>query len=200
MNQQRLFLIQTLLEAVIPVIGYFEWGWDLSFILLFYLLDALLAFGIFIAKGTKRLKYSGNATERTLFTKHSLLAFALFTAAISGIAVSITFLNPELDWWKRIVHFLTYEEWGIGQGYVLIPLVVLNGVMVYRQQFLTPARYRTLEMRAITQPFVVQGLVLTGTAVILLGTTALIQFPEEILIAAFILGTSAYRLLVIRRA
>lgn len=200
MNQQRLFLIQTLLEAVIPVIGYFEWGWDLSFILLFYLLDALLAFGIFIAKGTKRLKYSGNANERTLFTKHSLLAFSLFTAAISGIAVSITFLNPELDWWKRIVHFLTYEEWGIGQGYVLIPLVVLNGVMVYRQQFLTPARYRTLEMRAITQPFVVQGLVLTGTAVILLGTTALIQFPEEILIAAFILGTSAYRLLVIRRA
>jgi hypothetical protein len=200
MNQQRLFLIQTLLEAVIPVIGYFEWGWDLSFILLFYLLDALLAFGIFIAKGTKRLNYSGNATERTLFTQHSLLAFALFTAAISGIAVAITFLNPELDWWKRIVHFLTYEEWGIGQGYVLIPLVVLNGVMVYRQQFLTPARYRTLEMRAITQPFVVQGLVLTGTAVILLGTTALIQFPEEILIAAFILGTSAYRLLVIRRA
>lgn len=200
MNQQRLFLIQTLLEAVIPVIGYFEWGWDLSFILLFYLLDALLAFGIFIAKGTKRLKYSGNATERTVFTKHSLLAFALFTAAISGIAVSITFLNPELDWWKRIVHFLTYEEWGIGQGYVLIPLVVLNGVMVYRQQFLTPTRYRTLEMRAITQPFVVQGLALTGTAVILLGTTALIQFPEEILIAAFILGTSAYRLLVIRRA
>ena len=200
MNQQRIFLIQTLLEAVIPVIGYFEWGWDLSFILLFYLLDALLAFGIFLAKGNKRLKYSGISTERTLFTKHSLLGFALFTTAISGIALSITFLNPELDWWKRIIHFLTYEEWGIRQGYVLIPLVALNGVMLYRQQFLTPARYRTLEMRAITKPFVVQGWALTGTAVILLGTTVLIQFPEEILIAAFILGTSAYRLLVIRRA
>ncbi|MDH4472416.1 MAG: hypothetical protein QE487_07390 [Fluviicola sp.] len=200
MTQQRLLLIQTLLEALIPVIGYFEWGWDLSFILLFYLLDALLAFGIFLAKGNKRLKYSGNSTERTLFAKHSLLGFLLFSAAIAGIAVSITFLHPELDWWKRIIHFLTYEEWGIQQGYVLVPLVVLNGVMVYRQQFLTPARYRTLEMPSITKPFVVQGLVLMGTAGILLGTTALIQFPEEVLIAAFILGTSAYRLLVIRRA
>ncbi|MES2556557.1 MAG: hypothetical protein V4604_10425 [Bacteroidota bacterium] len=200
MSQQRLFLIQTLLEAIIPVIGYFEWGWDLSFILLFYFLDALLAFGIFLAKGAKRLKHSGDSTERTLFAKHSLLGFVLFTAAIAGIAVSITFLHPELNWWKRVIHFLTYEEWGIGQGYILIPLVVLNGVMVYRQQFLMTARYRTLEMRGITKPFLVQGLVLTGTAGILLGTTALIQFPEEVLIAGFIVGTSVYRFLVIRRA
>lgn len=200
MTQQRLLLIQTLLEALIPVIGYFEWGWDLSFILLFYLLDALLAFGIFLAKGNKRLKYSGNSTERTLFIKHGLLGFLLFSGAIAGIAVSITFLHPDLDWWKRIIHFLTYKEWGIQQGYVLVPLVVLNGVMVYRQQFLMTARYRVLEMPSITKPFLVQGLVLTGTAGILLGTTALVQFPEEILIAAFILGTSTYRLLVIRRA
>ncbi|ASS50538.1 MAG: hypothetical protein A3D31_13320 [Candidatus Fluviicola riflensis] len=200
MSQQRLFLIQTLLEAIIPVIGYFEWGWDLSFILLFYFLDAVLAFGIFLAKGNKRLTYSGDSGERTLFTKHSPIGFFLFAAAITGIAVSITFLRPELDWWKRIIHFLTYKEWGIGQGYILIPLIVLNGVMVYRQQFLMTARYRTLEMSAITKPFLVQGLVLTATAGILLVTTALIQFPEEILIAGFIMGTSLYRFLVIRRA
>jgi hypothetical protein len=200
MTQQRLFLIQTLLEAIIPVIGYFEWGWDLSFILLFYLLDALLAFGILLAKGKKRLSHSNNASERTLFAKQSVSGLLLFAVAIAGIALSITFLQPELDWWKRIVHFLTYEEWGIQQGYILVPLVVLNGVMVYRQQFLMTARYRTLEMRAITRPFLVQGFVLLGAAGILLGTTALIQFPEELLIAAFVLGISAYRFLVIRSA
>jgi len=200
MTQQRLFLIQTLLEAIIPVIGYFEWGWDLSFILLFYLLDALLAFGILLAKGKKRLSHSNSATERTLFAKHSVSGLLLVAVAIAGIALSITFLHPDLDWWKRIVHFLTYEEWGIQQGYILVPLVVLNGVMVYRQQFLMTARYRTLEMGAITQPFLVQGFVLLGAAGILLGTTALIQFPEEILITAFILGISVYRFLVIRSA
>ena len=200
MTQQRLFLIQTLLEAIIPVIGYFEWGWDLSFILLFYLLDALLAFGILLAKGKKRLSHSNNATERTLFAKQSVSGFLLFAVAIAGIALSITFLQPELDWWNRIVHFLTYKEWGIQQGYILVPLVVLNGVMVYRQQFLMTARYRTLEMSAITKPFLVQGFVLLGAAGILLGTTALIQFPEEILITAFILGISVYRFLVIRSA
>lgn len=200
MTQQRLFLIQTLLEAIIPVIGYFEWGWDLSFILLFYLLDALLAFGILLAKGKKRLSHSNNASERTLFAKQSVSGLLLFAVAIAGIALSITFLQPELDWWNRIVHFLTYEEWGIQQGYILVPLVVLNGVMVYRQQFLMTARYRTLEMSAITRPFLVQGFVLLGAAGILLGTTALIQFPEEILITAFILGISVYRFLVIRSA
>jgi hypothetical protein len=200
MTQQRLFLIQTLLEAIIPVIGYFEWGWDLSFILLFYLLDALLAFGILLAKGKKRLSHSNNASERTLFAKNSVSGLLLVAVAIAGIALSITFLQPELNWWKRIVHFLTYEEWGIQQGYILVPLVVLNGVMVYRQQFLMTARYRTLEMRAITRPFLVQGFVLLGAAGILLGTTALIQFPEELLIAAFVLGISAYRFLVIRSA
>jgi hypothetical protein len=200
MTQQRLFLIQTLLEAIIPVIGYFEWGWDLSFILLFYLLDALLAFGILLAKGKKRLSHSNNASERTLFAKQSVSGLLLFAVSIAGIALSITFLQPELDWWNRIVHFLTYEEWGIQQGYILVPLVVLNGVMVYRQQFLMTARYRTLEMNAITRPFLVQGFVLLGAAGILLGTTALIQFPEEILITAFILGISVYRFLVIRSA
>ncbi|MBI3237493.1 MAG: hypothetical protein HYZ43_01390 [Flavobacteriia bacterium] len=200
MTQQRLFLIQTLLEAIIPVIGYFEWGWDLSFILLFYLLDTLLAFGILLAKGKKRLSHSNSTTERTLFAKHSASGLLLVAVAIAGIAMSITFLQPELDWGKRIVHFLTYEEWGIQQGYILVPLVVLNGVMVYRQQFLMTARYRTLEMSAITRPFLVQGFVLLGAAGILLGTTALIQFPEELLIAAFVLGISAYRFLVIRSA
>ena len=200
MTQQRLFLIQTLLEAIIPVIGYFEWGWDLSFILLFYLLDALLSFGILLAKGKRRLSHSNSTVERILFTKHSVSGLSLVAVAIAGIALSITFLHPDLDWWKRIVHFLTYEEWGIQQGYILVPLVVLNGVMVYRQQFLMTARYRTLEMSAITRPFLVQGFVLLGAAGILLGTTALIQFPEELLIAAFVLGISTYRFLVIRSA
>ena len=200
MTQQRLFLTQTLLEALIPIIGYFEWGWDLSFILLFYLIDWLLAFGILIAKGRKRFSYSHNKPERMLLIKQTVIGFMLLLIACLGIAQSLLFLNPGFNWMQRIVEFMTYEEMGIQQGYVLIPLIVLNGIMVYRQQFIMPARYRTMDMRQITQPFIHQGLILLGFSGALLGITAFISFPEEVLIALLIGGTSAYRWLVIRRA
>lgn len=199
MTQQRLFLIQTLLEALIPIIGYFEWGWDLSFILLFYLIDWLLAFGILIAKGKKRFSYSRNKPERTLLNNQAIMGFVLLVLACAGIAQSLVFLHPGFNWLQRIVEFMTYEEMGIQQGYVLIPLIVLNGILVYRQQFIMPARYRTMDMKQITQPFIHQGLILLGFSGALLGITALISFPEEVLIALLIVGTSIYRWLVIRR-
>ncbi len=199
MTQQRLFLIQTLLEALIPIIGYFEWGWDLSFILLFYLIDWLLAFGILIAKGKKRFSYSRNKPERTLLNNEAITGFVLLVLACAGIAQSLLFLHPGFNWLQRIVEFMTYEEMGIQQGYVLIPLIVLNGIMVYRQQFIMPARYRTMDMKQITQPFIQQGLILLGFSGALLGITALISFPEEVLIVILIVGTSIYRWLVIRR-
>lgn len=199
MTQQRLFLIQTLLEALIPIIGYFEWGWDLSFILLFYLIDWLLAFGILIAKGKKRFSYSRNNPERTLLIKQAIIGFALLLLTCVGIAQSLVFLHPGFKWFQRIIEFMTYEELGIQQGYVLIPLIVLNGIVLYRQQFIMPARYRTMDMQHITQPFIQQGLILLGFSGALLGITALISFPEEVLIALLIVGTSAYRWLIIRR-
>lgn len=200
MTRQRAFLFQTILEAVIPVIGYFEWGWDLSFILLFYLLDWLLAFGILIAKGRKRLEYSGNRSERRALIQQTGIGFLLLIATCAGIGTSIVFLHPGLDWMERIRAFLTYSDMGIAQGYVLVPLMVLNGVMVYRQQFLMTAKYRVQDMAHITRPFVQQGFILLGSAGLLLGLTAMISFPQEILIGILILGTAAYRWLVIRRS
>jgi len=199
MTQQRLFLIQTLLEALIPIIGYFEWGWDLSFILLFYLIDWLLAFGILIAKGRKRFSYSKNQPERLELIKQSIIGFILLLIACLGIAQSLVFLHPSFNWLQRIVEFMTYEEWGIQQGYVLIPLIVLNGIMVYRQQFIMPARFRKVDMKHITRPFIQQGLILLGCSGVLVGITAFFTFPEEVLIALLIGGTSAYRWLVFRR-
>lgn len=200
MTRQRAFLFQTLFEAAIPVVGYFEWGWDLSFILLFYLLDWLLAFGILIAKGRKRLVYSGDRSERHLLIQHSMIGFLLLITACAGIATSIVFLQPGLDWAERIRAFLTYADMGIAQGWFLVPLMVLNGVMVYRQQFLMTAKYRVQDMAHMTRPFVQQGFILLGCAGLLLGLTALISFPQEILIGVLIVGTSAYRWLVIRRS
>ena len=199
MTPQRVFLIQALLEALIPTIGYFYWNWDLSFILLFYLLDYLLAFGILIAKGRKRSRYVNQPAESKLLVQHSMLGFVLMAASCVGTAIGVQLLYPDMHWQDRIVAFLTYEDMGIQQGYVLVPLIVLNGMLVYRQQFLMPARYRTLTMRAITRPFVTEGLVLLGCAGLFIGTASLVKFPEEVVIALLIAGTTVYRYVFLRK-
>src|SRR5688572_19385582 len=98
MTQKQAFLLQTLLEALIPVIGYAAWGWDLSFILLFYLLDWLLAFGILIAKGRKRYLFSLNSIERTLLVRRVAAGAVLMAAACAAIGLAIAWLHPGLSW------------------------------------------------------------------------------------------------------
>lgn len=193
MNRQRLFLVQTLFEALIPVLGYVYWNWDLSFILLFYLLDYVLAFGIFVAKGCKRANHAHDAAESRLLIRRVAAGFGLMVAACSAIGLGVVFLQPDLNWPQRIVDFLLYEDMGIAQGYVLVPLLLLNGILLYRRDFLATARYRLQNMEAITRPFVKQGLILLGSAGIFLGAAALITFPQEVAIFALIAGTSAYR-------
>ncbi len=199
MTPQRAFLIQTFLEAAIPVIGYFSWGWDLSFILLFYLIDWLLAYGLTVAKGLKRIRYAEKAEEKQLFRRSLALSFLLMVAACALIALALVQLNPALDWKVRTWEFLVYKELGIQQGLILVPLIVLNGILVYRQQFLLPQRFRVLEMVQITRPLMQQNLLLLATGGLLVAVTYFVKFPEEILIAAAVLGISCYRFFVLRR-
>ena len=198
MTPKRLFLVQTLFEAIIPVIGYFEWNWDLSFILLFYFLDWVLATAITAAKGIRRYRYSSEAPEKRILLRSLLLSSGLLASACTLTALAIVQLVPELSWTERIWKFLTYKDLGIEQGIILVPLMVLNGIMVYRQQFVTPARYRTQTMGTITQPLVQQGALLLGSSGLLLGMVQFVQFPQEVLIFVSIGAISAYRWLVIR--
>ena len=198
MTQRQAYLVQTILEAAIPVLGYFFWHWDLSFLLLFYLLDWLLAFGVLIAKGNKRIAFLGNNTEKPVFIRHLLTATFTLTATCVLTGTGVTLLHPGLNWWQRTIEFMTYEDMGVSQGLFLIPLMILNGYLVYKQQFLIPARYRTLQVSEMMQPFLRQGWILLAASGLLLASAALIRYPEEIVIALLIAGTSAYRWLVLR--
>lgn len=199
MTQKRLFLFQTLLEALIPLLGYFQWNWDLSFILLFYLLDWFLATGITLAKGLKRVNYSKDPLEKRLLFQSLPVAILLMISACLLIAMAIVQLEPGLMWTERIWQFLVYKDLGIEQGLILVPLIVLNGVVVYRQQFLMTGRFRTHTVNMITQPLVKQGILLLGSAGLLFGIVQFVRFPGEVLIFLAIAAISLYRWLVIRK-
>lgn len=198
MSQRRALLIQTALEAAIPLLGYFFWHWDLSFLLLFYLLDWLLAYGILIAKGRKRLSFSGSKQERSLLVQRGSAGLLLIAAGSMLFGSGIVQLHPELHWGERVTSFLLYKDLGIEQGYVLIPLIVINGILQYRQQFLMTGRYRSTTTDELTRPFIFQGMLLLAIGALFLGIASLVSFPEMPAVILLIGGTSAYRLLVLR--
>jgi len=117
---KRVELISALLgEIGIPLAGFFWWNWDLHFILLFFLFDQLGRL-LFLKKRLNGIQTGNNILGKQVgqfildaFFVH-LVVFALHPAH-----------NLLHSFWK----FLTYTEWGIPQGVVLLPLLYFSEKM-----------------------------------------------------------------------
>lgn len=82
---------------------------------------------------------------------------------------------------------------GIQQGIILIPLILINGIMVYKQQFLRPRLFARLDMTTILKEAVKQGSLLLAVAGVFFGLSTFIAFPPEIMLFSTIAGTTLYR-------
>ena len=127
-------LIQSVGEALIRLLGFYFWHWDLHFIFLFYYLD-MLTFCVFaVFKLTKITHYrSEYRWGNNLLYLNKLLA--IFILAIFLMEVAISYLYPELNLWRSLLHFLTVREWGIPQIVLLIPLLVFANYQAYKLLF-----------------------------------------------------------------
>jgi hypothetical protein len=103
-------------------------------------------------------------------------------------------LQPTFNFSDRIVAFLRYNDMGIEQGYILLPLLLLNGISVYKQQFIRPELYKYLTMGQLINESSKQGLLLLACAGLFLGVVLFVQLPEEILLFSTIIGTTGYRI------
>lgn len=193
MTQKRLVIIQTLLEALIPIIGYFYWEWGLTFILLFYALDWILAMVLYFFKCRKRIDFSQDSTEMKEFKGIFVLSLGLHGLAFILFGMAVLNWNRALRLGELIYNFLAYTEGGIPQGVFLIPLMVFAGYTQYKQQFLFAARFRNMNIRQLLNPLYIQGYVLLSVAGIFFACTFLITLPELLLIVLSILGISIYR-------
>jgi hypothetical protein len=195
MTPKRALLIQTLLEAALPLLGYFYWNWDTSFILMFYWLDWALFLGINTAKAKKRLEYSGRPSEKKEAIRHLSIGFLTFLGTSLLVYFTLPILTIDFDWKERMISFLTYKDIGVQQGIILIPLVLLNGIVIYKQQFIRPQLYARMEMRSIISETSKQGYLLLGAAAFFFGLALVVSFPAEIMLFIAIGGTTLYRFL-----
>lgn len=194
MTLRQSALFQTILEAALPLAGYFYWHWDTSFILLFYLLDWILFLAINSVKAKKRFAFSQLASERKQAIRTLLLGTAFLIITCFVVLLTMQLLQPTFNFSERVVAFLRYNDMGIEQGYVLLPLLLLNGISVYKQQFIRPELYKYLTMGQLINESSKQGLLLLACAGLFFGVSLFMQLPEEILLFSTIIGTTGYRI------
>lgn len=194
MTLKQSAIFQTVLEAALPLAGYFYWHWDTSFILLFYLLDWILFLAINSVKAKKRFAFSQLATEKKQAIRTLLLGTAFLIITCFVVLLTMQLLQPTIDFSERVIAFLSYNDMGIEQGYVLLPLLLLNGISVYKQQFIRPELYKYLTMGQLINESSKQGLLLLACAGLFLGVALFVQLPEEILLFSTIIGTTGYRI------
>jgi hypothetical protein len=195
MTPKRALLFQTLVEGLIPVLGYFYWNWDASFILLFFLIDWCLFWTLSLLKARKRIQFSGNTSEKHLATKHLAIGFLCILSTSLAVFFILPNVHPHFEWTERIWAFLSYSDMGIQQGIILIPLMVLSGYLAYRQQFLLPQLYRKYPVHYFTRESAKQGIILSLVFGLVLLVSGFVVFLDEVLLFGTVAGVILYRLI-----
>ncbi|MFM7596134.1 MAG: hypothetical protein ACKO4Y_08150 [Flavobacteriales bacterium] len=96
-------------EVLFPLIGVFAWDWSFDFICWFYAIDVFLNALV----GMLRHRNHRDVLGLVLPWFELILVFTLLVLSGNGI-------------WISFKNFLAYEDMGLAQGYILIPLILLN--------------------------------------------------------------------------
>lgn len=195
MTPKKAILFQTCIEALLPILGYFYWNWDASFILMFYLIDWMLFWALTLFKARKRIDFSGNETEKQVAVKHLALAFLCILSTSLAVFFTLPNIHEGFSWTERIWAFLSYSDMGIQQGFILIPLMVLSGYLTYKQQFLLPQLFRKYPVSQFTREGVKQGIILSLAFGIVLALSYFMRIPDEVILFGTVLGVVIYRLI-----
>ena len=110
------------------------------------------------------------------------------------IHLAMLSIEKEIVFRDEILAFLSYEEMGIQQGYVLIPLVLFVSFQQYKMEFLMRAKYKTSTVKTVWRKHIHALLVLMGFTGIGLGLEQFVEIPELVFVIAIILISSIYKL------
>jgi hypothetical protein len=183
--------IQAAADAAIPVIGYFLWEWNLYFILLFYILDVVASEIIAHLSARKIREYMG---LKNMDLKHPIVSFFLLLVACIVLHVFVGTAVPGIDFKQEALAFWFYEDMGIPQGYVFVPLIVFVAIQRYRMEFLMRGKFRTTSLSDFWKQHFRMYFMLIGGTGVLVGVAQWATFPELVYVMTAVVATTMYTL------
>lgn len=190
MTRERLKIIQIVLEAAIPLLGFFFWNWNLYFILLFYLLDLISDHLFKQLAGRKIVKEGTDSASNGV--KYGAIGILLLLIIVVLVNLGMYVIHPEIDLFKEVIAFWNYEDMGLKQGYFLLPLVLMGSYQQYKMEFLMPARYKTYNHKQNWFPVYMAYFICIAGAGLVIALSGFIKFREIIYVLSIIAGTSLY--------
>lgn len=184
--------IQLISDAVIPLAGALFFGWSLYFILIFYCIDLLASEVILHLKSKKTVEFRG--IKNNIWRQHGFKSALLLILALLLIHLGVYFIQTGINFKTELIDFMAYEELGIQQGYILIPLIAFSAYQLYRMTFLMPARFRTITLNEIWHPHLISLLIIIGFSGLVIGLSQLVVFPELVYVLSIVALSSAYQL------
>lgn len=134
-----------LFEALIPLLGFYFWNWNLAFILCFYFLDALAMESLCYFQ-TRYLKRHRNEKPKLVWP---IISGTVLIAGILGWVFWIEKDSRYKGFFAEFGRFLKYEDLGFPQGFFLLPLIILNVWMKFRIEFVNSAAWKRTSVGAI---------------------------------------------------
>jgi len=190
--QERQLYIQIFSNLLIPVLGFWLWGWSLYFIVLFYILDILSSEVVVYLKSKKIREAGKKETVKSPVNTYKIISGLFLVATIAFIQLGIMLIHPEIRLQDEIRSFLTYKEMGIQQGFLLIPLVVLMAFSSYKIEFLVPKVYLREEQRSLWKFHLQERFLLITFCAILTFIATGFQFQEWVILTVILAVTSGY--------
>lgn len=164
-------------DAALPLLGFLFWDWGFYFIVLYFLFDIFIR-ALYLIKRVKLLP------AIDLNYRFSLLGVFLTIIEICLLHLLVYFSLSPVSLFQEFWLFLSYEELGIAQGIVLLPLLFLNEIIKIRNEIKMKSpqnlRYEILKR---SQHFQFYRMIIWS---ILLLCTNFITFPESLLVALLI--------------
>lgn len=194
MNKKAKY-IQLTSEALIPLLGFFLWGWSLYFIILFYFIDMVVDEGIIHAKANKIVKYNLKKEKKKSWLGYGIISAAVFIVSVTVIHFSLYFICEGIEFKQETMAFWEYKELGIKQGYLLVPLVFFVGYQQYRMEFLMLARYRNTTLSNLWKRHISALAIVLGFAGFCTGLSQFIVLPEVVYVLGIVVFTISYKLL-----
>jgi len=161
---------QNIAEAIIPLLGFYYWGWSWYFILLFLILDAIAKVFILHLKSQKIYATQGGEKSKSVWIKSGVFSLGVDFTILALLHLMYSFNHENFNVGKEIIDFLSYEELGLAQGWIFVPLVVLNVWMQYKFTFLKLKQHTKIQISGLWKEYlmhryIVLGIVILGCAI-----------------------------------